>query len=154
MGGILTYIAGINAPINPLPKMLPIPDEQYALYQIVFGPFIKLAGIFLFSGLIYLFTKYLLKLEITILPVTNFFMFIGFTLAVFAVIIDQVILWGNIQGDLRFWFSTIHPIVLVVQLIYITVFFHKYTELSLKSSALIITVSTVISYPLPGMFFR
>ncbi len=151
---ITVYFFGNYQAINPLPKFLPIPDDYYILFQGIFGPFIKAFCILIF----YYFTKlsaYLLKQQrLSIKPILNFYLIIGNSLAISAIFIDQIISWVTLNPVIRFTLSTIHPIVVIIGIIYITMFTKQYANCSLKNAALMVIPALIISGPLIGSIFR
>ncbi len=122
-----TLVAPIfeQSSLNPLPKILPIPDDQYPLYQATFGPLIKTICIVLFGVFIALFAKILRVRNVAIIPIVFFYMFVGNTFAILAPIVDLLILSGRVEGTFRFMLSIYHPVALIATIIYTTIFVQR-----------------------------
>ncbi len=140
--------------LNPLPKILPIPDDQYPLYQAIFGPFIKAICMILFGLCIALFTKILRVRNVAIIPIVIFYMFVGNTLALTVCVIDLLPIYCHFEGALRFGFSLLHPFVLIATIIYTTIFVQRKLGINLWKAIVIVIPSIIISFPILGMFFR
>lgn len=140
--------------LNPLPKVLPIPDSQYYTYQAIFGPFVKAVCMILFGLCVALFAKILRVRNVAVFPIVIFYMFVGNTLATLAPIVDLLTISGRVEGIFRFILSTYHPIVLIATIIYTTVFVQRKLGISLWKAIVIAIPSIIISFPILGMFFR
>lgn len=154
IGWFTAFLYGDYQAINPLPKLLPIPDEQYILFQGIFGPFIKTFCILIFYHVTKLSAHLLKQESLSLKPILNFYLIVGNSLAISAIFIDQIIIWVTLNPVIRFTLSTIHPIVFVISLIYITIFTKKYANFSLKNAALMVIPALIISGPLIGSIFR
>ena len=153
-GWLRAYATGYQQAVNPLPKLLPIPDDQYYLYQAIFGPFVKAAGIFIFGGSVAVLARMLGSPSFTLAPLVVFFTLVGNSLALVAIGVDQVIVWGPFEGGVRFVLSTVHPIVFVVAVAYVMVFTRRHTGMGVWKTAALVIPSMVLAGPVPGVLFR
>lgn len=153
-GWLSAFATGYQQAINPLPKLLPIADDQYYLYQAIFGPFVKGAGIFIFGGSVAVLGKALKAPSFALTPVVVFFTLVGYTLALVAIGVDQVIVWGPFDGVVRFALSTIHPLVFVVAVAYVMVYVQRHSGMEVWKTAVVVIPSMVLAGPVPGMLFR
>jgi hypothetical protein len=153
-GWLSAYFTKSYQAINPLPKFFPIPDEKYLLYQAVFGPFIKAAGVFIFLASFSLFSKALSIGKFDKKTFANYYLMVGNTLALVAIAVDQIIVWGRLQGTIRFLVSTIHPIVFVVAVILVIMYVHRLKNISIGKIIFTVLLSMILSGPIPGLVFR
>lgn len=137
-----------------MPKLLPISDTYYLLFQASIGPFVKLTGIFIFAGILVLMNRLLKLPGINIQQIVLFSVLVGNTFGLVAVAVDQIIIYSQIQGDLRFLLSTIHPIVFILDIAYVAMFVVCQTSASLVKAFALVMPGLIMSGPVLGILFR
>jgi hypothetical protein len=153
-GWISAYLIGSYQAINPLPKFLPIADNVYPLYQAIFGPVVKSAGVIIFL-LVFQFTAQAMKIPaVPLVPLVGFYLLVGNSLAFVAILVDQVIVWGNLHADVRFLLSTIHPLVFLIATVYVVAFLLQRPGISLVRAAILAIPAMILGGPVPGSIFR
>lgn len=153
-GWLSAYASGYQQAISPMPKILPIPDDQYLLYQAIFGPFLKAACFPLFAGSLWVLARLLNLRSLTISPVMSFFAFTGSVMGLIAFAVDQIIVLSVVQGWMRFALSCIHPIALTIDMVYVTAYVARSYSTPLWRALVVVIPSMIIAGPVPGFLFR
>lgn len=118
--GYLTH-PGAPSP-NPFPKILPIPDKTYALYQVFFAPLVNVADYLVLLGVIVALFKLLRCKKFSIMKILNFSMFTGNVFSLLVLGIDVSPLNWN-------WKPWIHPMAALIGLVYLIEFIHQLAEI-------------------------
>lgn len=141
---LLSYLS--QSPVmHPFPKILPIPDSQYRLYEIFFVPFVHILFFVIFGIIIYGLSKLLRFHKVNPIKVIYFFLFVFNTIGLVAAIIDLLIIYKCDFGLLAY----IHPICALIYTAYIMEFIHKQAEISRLKSLVLCIPAVVVS-----LFFR
>ena len=151
---LAAYLTGNYQPINPLPKFLPIPDAQYPLYQAIVGPLVKASAVFIFLAVFSLAARLLKRDILSLRLLAVCYLLVGNTWALVAWGVDQVIVWGQFQGAVRFLLSWVHPLVFVLAVISIYHFVRSQGDYPRGQTLVLVLPAMLLSGPIPGMFFR
>ena len=112
---------------NIFPLVLPIPEAQYQLYELFFGPFINLGSFLIFYIFFFITAKFLRIQKESIVKSTFFFMFIWNTIALLAVPLD--LFNASSLGRLEF-LGYYHPLALIIDIMYVILFLSYEAEIS------------------------
>ncbi len=110
------YLANART-VSPLPKVLPIPDEGYYLWVMILGPFMNALGAALFAGVIAAAARLTGWNRIMPLKATAFFLCVGASFGLAAVVVDQV--YHRWPLPVLTW---IHPLAGLVSIGYLAAF--------------------------------
>lgn len=153
-GALLAYVRDYQQPISPMPKLLPIPDTHYLLFQAFVGPLIKLVGIFIFAGSLELMSRLLRLPAKSNKQIVLFSVLIDNTIGLLAFAVDQLITWSQVQGSLRFLLSTVHPVAFIVDVVYTAAFVVRQTAASPARALALVMPGLIIGGTVLGIFFR
>ena len=144
---ILAFI--FKQPLIPLPKILPISDEQYQFFQIFFLPVVHIVDFIVFYAVLYGFSRIIRDHTIDISIITYFFIFIWNTIGLISFTLDLI----SYVWPWEFWFY-IHPITGIIYAIYGVEFIHKQSEIKRSKAALLFIPSMVTFFFFRMLFIR
>ncbi|MFX1470786.1 MAG: hypothetical protein ACFFB8_19275 [Promethearchaeota archaeon] len=151
LGYEILYIRGfiLSEPLLPLPKIFPLSDSQYRLLEIFIFALIHLSC-FIISMLIILgFSKIYKNESIDAVKITYFFVLVGNTIGLVALIIDII----GIIIPWEYWMF-IHPISAIVYGIYLIYFIQEVSGIKKIKACLITIVSLIAFFSFRMLFIR
>ncbi|MFX0036723.1 MAG: hypothetical protein ACFE9I_13925 [Candidatus Hermodarchaeota archaeon] len=142
LGYEILYIRGfiLNEPLLPLPKIFPLSDSQYRLLEIFIFPLVHLSCFTISMLIILVFSKIYESDRIDAVKITYFFVLVGNTVGLIALIIDII----GIIIPWEYWIF-IHPISAIIYGIYLVYFIQEVSGIK-KVKACLITIFSLIAF--------
>lgn len=135
------YLVGYQQAAAPFPPILPIPADQYELYRIFCAPLVRTVDVFIFWGTVVALSRLLRIRQISPGAVVTFFLLIGGTYALAALVVDLLALLLHSYNPLT-W-GLVHPLVGLIDTAYVIAFTHRQAGIPLWK-AMVLGLSSMI----------